>query len=434
MSRQKQTENELVNKLDRLPREEELFAKVEKAASSIAEFYGFQKIYTPLIDDPRFYTPLIKSGFFKDFSPVFGKSKNGIDVFLRPSVALSLVRAYITHKMNDWPQPVKLFFTGDGVLVASRSSSYFLARSEVGLAMIGEEGPVAEAEIAQVIWKAVEKLGFKSDEIEIRTNATGCSECAGSFRSALSSHFRSRLSRFCKNCKKNLKKTPTKILRCEEEKCLIVSGGAPQALDFLCESCKKHLKGFLEFLDEVKIPYFLDSKFFKDDSRYGALIFDFVWKKKGTDGEKKIDYLVFSEGGRMTRAATAMAGKKIDVAAGSIFLDGIMEVFSRKIAGQGEGREPKVFLTHLGELGRRKGLALLEELRAGGIDAKESLGRDSIKSQLKMAEKSGALLALILGQKEALDNTVIVREVQSGIQETIPQEKLIEFLKRKLKK
>ena len=434
MPRQKPAENELLNKLDRLPRQEELFVKVEKAVGAVAEFYGFVKIYTPLVDDPRFYMPLIKNGFFRDSSPVFGKSKSGIDIFLRPSVALSLVRAYLTHKMNDWPQPVKLFFTGDGILAVSRSSSTFLARSEVGLAMIGEEGPVAEAEIVQVIWKAAEKFGFKNDEIEIRVNATGCSDCAGSFRSALASHFRSRAPRFCKNCKKNLKKTPTKILKCEEEKCLIVSAGAPQALDFLCESCKKHLKGFLEFLDEVKIPYFLDSKFFKDDSRYGSLIFDFVWKKKVTDGEKKIDYLVFSEGGRMTRAATVMAGKKIDVAAGSLFLDGITEVFSRKIAGHGEDREPKVFLTHLGELAKRKGLALLEELRVGGIEAKESLGRDSIKSQLKVAEKSGATLALILGQKEALDNTIIVREVQSGIQETIPQEKLIEFLKQKLKK
>ena len=68
------------------------------------------------------------------------------------------------------------------------------------------------------------------------------------------------------------------------------------------------------------------------------------------------------------------------------------------------------------------------------MDVKESLGRDSIKIQLKIAERIGARVALVLGQKEALDGTIIVREVESGIQETVPQEKLVDFLKKKLKK
>ena len=73
-------------------------------------------------------------------------------------------------------------------------------------------------------------------------------------------------------------------------------------------------------------------------------------------------------------------------------------------------------------------------LRVGGFEVQESLGRDSIKSQLKAAERVGARVALIVGQKEALDGTVIVRELPSGIQETVPQDKLIEFLKKKVKK
>ena len=76
----------------------------------------------------------------------------------------------------------------------------------------------------------------------------------------------------------------------------------------------------------------------------------------------------------------------------------------------------------------------METLRNGEIEVKESLSRDSIKSQLKLAEKAEAKFALIMGQKEALNDTIIVREVGSGIQETIPQEKLIDFLKAKLKK
>ena len=142
----KPAENELINKLDRLPGAEKVFTKIEKAISSISEFYGFDKIYTPLVDEPRFYNPLIKGRIFENWHPVFGKSRGGVDIFLRPSVALSLVRAHITHKMNDLPHPVKFFFTGESILSFGREASSLVARSELGLVMMGEEGPVAEAE------------------------------------------------------------------------------------------------------------------------------------------------------------------------------------------------------------------------------------------------------------------------------------------------
>jgi histidyl-tRNA synthetase len=120
--------------------------------------------------------------------------------------------------------------------------------------------------------------------------------------------------------------------------------------------------------------------------------------------------------------------------AGSLFFRDIERFVSHKRVGGGEGRKQKIFLVQLGELAKRKSLGLLETLRVGGVEVRESLGRDSIKSQLKVAERVGARIALILGQKEALDGTIIVREVQSGIQETIPQDKLVEVLKAKLKK
>ena len=141
---------------------------------------------------------------------------------------------------------------------------------------------------------------------------------------------------------------------------------------------------------------------------------------------------VLAEGGRMSRVGEILAGRRLDVVCGVTVLD-TLEGALHENRAQFDPEKPKVYLAQLGDLAKRKSLELLEALRAGGISAYESLGRDSVKSQLKVAEKMGAQMALILGQKEALDNTIIVREIQSGIQETIAQEKLVEFLKRKLK-
>ncbi len=97
------------------------------------------------------------------------------------------------------------------------------------------------------------------------------------------------------------------------------------------------------------------------------------------------------------------------------------------------GPKPKVFLVQLGEAPKRKALPLFESFRKAGIEAKSSLGRDSIKSQLRIAHRLGVRFALIFGQKEALDGTIILREMDTGVQETILLERIVDEVKKRLK-
>ena len=108
-----------------------------------------------------------------------------------------------------------------------------------------------------------------------------------------------------------------------------------------------------------------------------------------------------------------------------------MKSFGVKVSS---GPKTKVFFVQLGDFAKKESFRIMEELRDAGISVGESLGRDSVKSQLKIADRSEAELSLILGQKEAIDKTIIIREMTSGIQEVVPQEKFIDILKKKLRK
>lgn len=445
MARTKHIVPEYILKLDRPPQRERIFEKFRKSFEDVATFYRFEMASTPVVDDSKAYADLLKSGFLELRPPIACKTRAGDDIFLRPSVILSLLRSYLPQKMQDLPHPLKFFSEGEGFFMSRGRDKEIRGRFEWSLLIIGEEGPVAEAEILQIIWKALEKIeGLDKESLGLRVNAATCNECRSHFRSAFNVHFRSRVGKLCKNCRKHLKRSPERLLQCMEEKCKIVASNAPQVLDFICELCKKHLRGFLEFLDEVKIPYFLDPKFFIDGLWYSRLVFEVALtlaKEAGqnnssSDDASEKERLVLAEGGRMSRAAELMVKRPVEAAGALVWFDTLEAYFLKKgIALDGKGKtELQVFLAHLGELAKRKSLALLETLRAENIAVGESLDRDSIKSQLKIAEKIGAEITLIMGQKEALDNTIIVRETFSGIQETIPQEKLIEFLKRKLKK
>lgn len=456
MAKLKPQEKDIIASLDRLPAREEIYEKLQKKFGSLAAYYGFEPIFTPPIERYRQFLPLIKGGFLDERIPVQCRCRSGSDYALRVSGILSSLRAYVSHKMSDGPQPVKLAFEGEVFFTESRRDAALRSRYECGLVMVGEEGPVAAAEIVQIIWKILDGIGVDVRELELRVNAIGCASCYPSFRSALVSFFRSRVSRLCRSCRRSAKSRPTRALSCADEKCKMFAKHAPQVLDFLCDQCKKNLRGFLEFLDELKIPYYLDSRFFRDGLWFNTLIFEFSGKAKEkpvpapvADGDGTVKdkvaaersdssdadietAIVIGEGGGCTRAAELISGKRIEAVGFELYVDRLIAFLSRRRLA--DSKKSLVFLTHLGDLAKRKSLALMETLRGGGIEVKESLGRDSIKSQLKLAERAEAKFALIMGQKEALDDSIIVREVGSGIQETIPQEKLIDFLKSKLKK
>lgn len=435
MAKQRPPSQNPFTKFNRLPPQELVFRRLGAVLEKMAVFYGFERIHLSLLEEPRALLPLVKVGLCDERSPVLGRTRSGVEFALRFSGALSILRAYVTQKMNDLPHPLKIFFDGDSFFLDSLRGKEIHARPEWGLVMIGEEGPIAEAEIVQIVWKALVDAGVKGEDMEIRVNAIGCSECRPVFRSQLGSYLRNRSGRLCKSCKRHLKRMPTRVLGCEEEKCKIVSSHTPQILDFLCDLCKKHLRGFMEFLDEIRAPYFLDSRLFREGSPFSTIIFEFAaLPAPNESGERKRSASIFGEGGRLSRAGEIVAGKRLDVASATLYLNEVAAIHGRSGTSLFNEEGPKIFLAQLGELAKRKSLGLLEILRKSGIDVRESLGRDSVKSQLKFAEHYGAEVALILGQKEALDNTIIVREVESGIQETLPQEKLIEFLKKKLKR
>ena len=95
---------------------------------------------------------------------------------------------------------------------------------------------------------------------------------------------------------------------------------------------------------------------------------------------------------------------------------------------------PQVFLAQLGNLAKRKSLKLFEEFRKAKIPIAEAIGKDSLKSQLRIADKEGTRYTLILGQKEALDGVVIVRDMKNGKQDTIKIERAVEEMRKRLKK
>jgi histidyl-tRNA synthetase len=160
---------------------------------------------------------------------------------------------------------------------------------------------------------------------------------------------------------------------------------------------------------------------------YSKTVFE-IWS--GTEEGKKHS---LGGGGRYDKLVSLMGGENTPAIGFGLGVERLIIEMKRVQARPYRMAKPKVFLAQLGDLAKKKSLKLFSELERNGILTAESFGRGSLKSQLRAADKLGVEITLILGQKEALDNTVIVKNMTTGVQEIVRIDKLSEIIKKKLK-
>lgn len=128
-----------------------------------------------------------------------------------------------------------------------------------------------------------------------------------------------------------------------------------------------------------------------------------------------------------------LGGKSSPAVGGSVGMDRLIMLIKERNINLGIKPKAKIFLVNAGVVAKKKALSLIEKLRKAGLDVVESLGKESFKAQLRAADKMQSPLALILGQKEVFEETIIVRDMRTGVQETVPFEKIVETVKKKLR-
>ncbi|OGZ95618.1 MAG: hypothetical protein A3I44_03910 [Candidatus Sungbacteria bacterium RIFCSPLOWO2_02_FULL_51_17] len=445
---------------DILPEDQKYYERIRSVLRTLFSYYGFGRIDTPILEDTDLFlhgvghsTDIVEKEMYSF------KTEGGDALTLRPEGTAAVARAYTEHGMFTRPQPVKLYYEGPFFRHEAPQRGRYRQFHQIGLELIGEEGAVADAEIMHVVWLLFKELGIK--DLMYHVNSVGCQSCRPAYRSALVSYYRNRAKGLCRNCKRRFKLNPLRLLDCKEEKCVMVKKSAPQILDHVCESCKKHFTLLLEFLDEDGISYTLNPHLVRGLDYYTKTAFEILTdpsapsKKEAPkvvagvsgdvapEGEKKEPIaeaeplpraLELGGGGRYDGLTELLGGKQTPAVGVAVGVERIIEVMKMQQVRVPERAKPRVFFVQLGDLAKKKSFKIIEELRSAGISMAESLGKESIKSQLKIADRVEGEYSLILGQKEAIDGTIIIREMSSGIQEVVPFDKLIELLKRKLKK
>lgn len=409
--------------------------KITETAKNIAEFYGFLPIKTPHLEHVELFSrPLGETSDVVEKEMYTLRTKGGDFLALRPEGTAPVVRSYYQNGMSSWPQPVKLYYEGTFFRHENPQKGRLREFRQFGFEILGDEDAVLDAQIIKIMYLTLCELGFKN--ISVRINSIGDKECWPSYKKELLNYYKKKFNYLCKNCKWRLKDNPLRVLDCKEAGCVEIKAQAPQMIAHLCGACKTHFKSVLEFLDEDKIPYFLDHYLVRGFDYYGRTVFEIFSGDEQTENQKNEENLpiALAGGGRYDELAAIIGNKHIPAVGGAMGMERIAHEMKKLSLPPREYPKPKVFLIHIGPAAKKRSFTLMEELRAAHIDVGESISRDNLKTQLNIAAKIGVRFVLILGQKEAMDGTVLIRDMNDGIQETMLQNKLIEKIKTKFKK
>ncbi len=413
---------------DIIPNVQKYWDKFFKIAKELAVFYGFETIETPILESADLFKKGL--GFNTDViehEMYTLKTKGGDLLALRPELTAGVVRAYLENGFLSQPQPVKFFHFGPVFRHESPQAGRYRAFHQADFDIFGEEDAVVDAQVIGLMYAILMELGLKNLSVQI--NSIGDKNCWLKFREELKVYYRNKVSRLCKNCKRRFKENPLRMLDCKEEECATLKSSAPNSIDYLDKTCHDHFKLVLEFLDEIGLPYNLNPYLVRGLDYYTRTVFEIV--SENMNGSS----VVLAGGGRYDYLVSQLGGKPTPAMGGSIGIERVITEIQRQEVKVGAAKpKTRIFLAQLGDLAKKKSLKLFEEFRKNNINVSESFGRDSIKAQLRVADRLGADVALIIGQKEAQDETVILREMQSGVQEIIPLEKIIDEVKKRLKR
>lgn len=411
---------------DILPDEQPYWERVRKALSHASSEYGFRRIDLPMVEYAHLYLRTLGEGTdVLDKEIYLFNTRGGDRVALRPEMTAGLCRAYIEHGMGVLPKPIKLFTMGSLFRYDRPQEGRYREHTQANFDMFGEADPILDAQLIQLAYRVVSQLGLKN--IEFQVNSIGTPESRRDYEKALVRYLEAQKSKLCQNCRERLVANPMRILDCKEDKCIQLTAHAPQSLDYLDQESRDHFKHLLEYLDELELPYSINTRLVRGLDYYTNTVFEI----RSTDKDGK-NYSL-GGGGRYNRLIESLGGEATPAIGFGLGLDRIVLEMKRTQVKPYQEPKARVFLAQLGDMAKKKSLRLFSELEKNGILIAESFGRGSLKSQLRVANRLGVEVTIIIGQKEALDETAIVKDMVSGTQETVTQEKLVDAVKKILK-
>ncbi|MEK7096438.1 MAG: histidine--tRNA ligase [Patescibacteria group bacterium] len=415
---------------DILPTDQQYWQRVADESFKILEGLGIERIDVPYFENAEIYGRGI--GLDSDIvtKEMFMLEKTGGDegvaYALRPEGTAGVIRSYIQNGMSSWPQPVRLYYYGPMFRRERPQKGRYREFYQLGVEIVGDPSPKSDYLAIMSAWEILNRLGLK--DIIVYTNSIGCQKCRPKFQAKLKKYYKDKIKNLCEDCIRRYEKNPLRLLDCKEEKCQNLSKNAPTTLDSLCSECKTHFQNTLEYLDYFNIRYDLDPKLVRGLDYYTNTVFE-IGSKDDKSRQSSI-----GGGGRYNGLVELLGGISTPAVGYSLGIERIISLMKEQKIKLPLKRGVDVCILQLGEKAKEASKNIYDELTKADLNVFFVPSNDGLRQQLGSASRIGAKYVVIIGQREAMKDEAILRDLSASTQETFPSSSLASEVKKRIDK
>ena len=407
---------------DILPAETPIWQHLEKVISEVLLNYGYQEIRFPIVEKTELFkrsigevTDIVEKEMYTF------DDRNGDSLTLRPEGTAACVRAAIENGMLH-NQIQKLWYTGPMFRHERPQKGRYRQFNQVGVEAFGLQGPDVDAELVLITRRLWEKLGILP-HVRLELNSLGTIESRAVYRDKLIEYLSAYETELDEDSRNRLHSNPLRVLDSKSPQTQEIVKNAPNLLSYLDNESADHFEQLKQFLDDSSVAYDVNPRLVRGLDYYSKTVFEWITDKLGAQGTVcaggRFDGLVDYLGGKPTPA--------VGFAMGMERLIGVIE----EIGSVETQANVDCYLVLAGDAAQRKGLQLAESVHNALPNLKlvTHCGGGSFKSQLKKADKSGAQIALIIGDDEVISNSVNIKFLREDKpQSSHQQDGLIDYL------
>ena len=394
---------------DILPEVQPLWEHVRATARKTAQQFGYSQIDTPVFENTSLFqrgvgdeTDIVQHEMYS-FDDLGGDS-----LTLRPEGTAPVCRSYIEHGMHNLPQPVRMFYISPMFRYERPQAGRFRQHHQFGCEAIGDESPLIDAEIIEMGWTYITRLGLS--DITVNLNSIGDPEGRQAYTSKLRDHFARYADELPTVDRERLDRAPLRLLDSKEPVTQKIAVDAPRSIDFLSSGAQEHwesLNGFLEGMSKTYpgFQYRIDHTMVRGFDYYNRTVFEFVPGHEGSQtslfGGGRYDPLIATLGGQPTPGVGSGSG-----------IERVIAEIRRQESVHLEGNALDLVVVHLGDEAAKRSVPLASSLRSNNLSVVISPMGRSMRAQMRYANQCGARYALIIGNREIANGTAALKPLR----------------------
>lgn len=367
-----------------------------------ARRWGFGLVLNPMFEEARVFRRAVG-----DESEVVGKEmyefedRGGRRLALRPEGTASVVRAFVQHRP---PLPFKAWYLTPAFRYERAAAGRYRQHHQVGVEALGTDDPDLDVEVVSLAAGFYAALGLQ--HVALAVNSMGCAACRPGYLVLLLAHLDARQGDLCEEHSRRYRLNPLRVLDCKTSQCRAATAGAPRLLDHLDEACATHFARVRAGLDSQHVGYRVEPRLVRGFDYYTRTTFEF------SAGALEAANDAVGGGGRYNGLVEQLGGPPTPGIGFGIGIERVLLACDAEGAFASPPPGPDAFVVDLtgGEAARD----LVAELRAAGLSADRAYDQRSMKAQLRLADRSGAAVALIVGSEESAAGEVTVRAMRGG--------------------